>query len=86
MIDTRLCKNKEELILSMQYEKNKALLSKHNSKIFEIQTELKYLRNTLLKEQKIIKQIKEEISNFESIYNYMIIEEGGDESYLTIKK
>lgn len=29
MIDTRLCKSEEELLLAMQYEKDKVLLSQH---------------------------------------------------------
>ena len=37
MIDTRLCKSEEELLLAMQYEKDKVLLSQHRSKLFKLE-------------------------------------------------
>ena len=87
MIDTRLCKSEEELLLAMQYEKDKALLSQHRSKLFKLEAQLQNLDYLIFYEQSTIDKLKENIDNFKKQYGYMIVEEkkGGDVSYLTTK-
>ena len=87
MIDTRLCKSEEELLLAMQYEKDKVLLSQHRSKLFKLKAQLQNLDYLIFYEQSTIDKLKENIDNFKEQYGYMIVEEkkGGDVSYLTTK-
>lgn len=87
MIDTRLCKSEEELLLAMQYEKDKVLLSQHRSKLFELETQLRNLDYLISYEQSTINKLEENINNFKKQYGYMIVKEkeGGDVSYLTTK-
>ena len=85
MIDTRLCKSKEELLLAMQYEKDKVLLSQHQSKLFELKAQLQNLDYLIFYEQSSIDKLEENINNFKKQYGYMIVKEGGDVSYLTTK-
>ena len=87
MIDTRLCKTQEELLLAMQYEKDKVLLSQHRSNLFKLKEQLQKLGCLILYEQSSINELEENINNFEKQYGYMIVKEkeGGDVSYLTTK-
>ena len=87
MIDTRLCKSEEELLLAMQYEKDKVLLSQHRSKLFKLKAQLQNLDYLIFYEQSTIDKLKENIDNFKKQYGYMIVKEkkGGDVSYLTTK-
>ena len=87
MIDTRLCKSEEELLLAMQYEKDKVLLSQHRSKLFELEVQLRNLDYLISYEQSTINKLEENINNFKKQYGYMIVKEkeGGDVSYLTTK-
>lgn len=88
MIDTRLCKSKEELLLAMQYEKDKVLLSQHQSNLFELKAQLQNLDYLIFYEQSSINKLEENINNFKKQYGYIIVKEkeGGDVSYLTTKK
>ena len=87
MIDTRLCKSEEELLLAMQYEKDEVLLSQHRSKLFKLEAQLRNLDYLIFYEQSTIDRLKENIDNFKKQYGYIIVEEkkGGDVSYLTTK-
>ena len=87
MIDTRLCKSEEELLLAMQYEKDKVLLSQHQSKLFKLEAWLQNLDYLIFYEQSTINKLEENINNFKKQYGYMIVQEkeGGDVSYLTTK-
>ena len=87
MIDTRLCKSEEELLLAMQYEKDKTLLSQHRSKLFKLEAWLRNLNYLISYEQSTINKLEENINNFKKQYSYMIVKEkeGGDVSYLTTK-
>jgi hypothetical protein len=85
MIDTRLCKSEEELLLAMQYEKDKVLLSQHRSKLFKLKAQLQNLDYLIFYEQSTINKLEEDINNFKKQYGYMIVKEGGDVSYLTTK-
>lgn len=87
MIDTRLCKSEEELLLAMQYEKDKVLLPRHRSNLFKLKEQLQKLGCSILYEQSSISKLEENINNFEKQYGYMIVKEreGGDVSYLTTK-
>ena len=87
MIDTRLCKSKEELLLAMQYEKDKVLLSQHQSNLFKLKIQLQNLDYLISCEQSSINKLEENINNFKKQYGYMIVKEkeGGDVSYLTTK-
>lgn len=87
MIDTRLCKSEEELLLAMQYEKDKVLLSQHQSNLFKLKAQLQNLDYLIFYEQSTINKLKENINNFKKQYGYMIVEKkkGGDVSYLTTK-
>ena len=75
MIDTRLCKSEEELLLAMQYEKNKTLLSQHQSKLFKLEAQLRNLNHLIFHEQSIINRLKADINNFKKQYDYMIVKE-----------
>lgn len=87
MIDTRLCESEEELLLAMQYEKDKVLLSQHQSNLFKLKIQLQNLDYLISCEQSSINKLEENINNFKKQYGYMIIKEkeGGDVSYLTTK-
>lgn len=87
MIDTRLCKSEEELLLAMQYEKDKVLLSQHQSNLFKLKIQLQNLDHLISCEQLSINKLEENINNFKKQYGYMIVKEkeGGDVSYLTTK-
>lgn len=75
MIDTRLCKSEEELLLAMQYEKNKTLLFQHQSKLFKLEAQLRNLNHLIFHEQSIINRLKADINNFKKQYDYMIVKE-----------
>lgn len=87
MIDTRLCESEEELLLAMQYEKDKVLLSQHQSNLFKLKIQLQNLDYLISCEQSSINKLEENINNFKKQYGYMIVKEkeGGDVSYLTTK-
>ena len=87
MIDTRLCESEEELLLAMQYEKDKVLLSQHQSNLFKLKIQLQNLDYLISCEQSSINKLEENINNFKKQYVYMIVKEkeGGDVSYLTTK-
>ena len=87
MIDTRLCESEEELLLAMQYEKDKVLLSQHQSNLFKLKIQLQNLDYLIFCEQSSINKLEENINNFKKQYGYMIVKEkeGGDVSYLTTK-
>jgi cob(I)alamin adenosyltransferase len=87
MIDTRLCKSEEELLLAMQYEKDKVLLSQHQSKLFKLKAQLQNLNYLISYEQSSINKLEKNINNFKKQYDYIIVKEkeGGDVSYLTTK-
>ena len=75
MIDTRLCKSQEELLLAMQYETDKTLLSQHRSKLFKLKTQLRNLGHLIFHEQSIINKLEANINNFKKQYGYMIVKE-----------
>ena len=75
MIDTRLCKSEEELLLAMQYEKDKTLLSQHQSQLFKLEAQLRNLNHLIFYEQSIINRLKADINNFKKQYDYIIVKE-----------
>lgn len=75
MIDTRLCKTEEELILAMSYEKNKNLLRLYFNEIFNLESKLKEIQFLLTQEKLKKDKIYQDIIKFENQYRYMIIEE-----------
>lgn len=95
MIDTRLCKTQEELEAAMVYEHNKKLLHSYKSRLSNLLTNrgilpwinldwvsLDWMINHT---EERIKQLEKDITAFEKQYSYMIVEKGGDVSYLTTK-
>lgn len=75
MIDTRLCKTEEELILAMSYEKNKNLLELCSNEIFNLESKLQQIQYLLTQEKLKKDKIYQDIIKFENQYGYMIIEE-----------
>ena len=94
MIDTRLCKTQEELETAMVYEHNKKLLHSYKSRLSNllnnrgltwINLDWILLDRMIDHTEERIKQLEKDIAAFEKQYGYMIVEKGGDVSYLTTK-
>lgn len=94
MIDTRLCKTQEELEAAMVYEHNKKLLHSYKSRMSNLLTnrgliyvglDWAFLDWMVDHTEERIKQLEKDIAVFEKQYGYMIVEKGGDVSYLTTR-
>ncbi len=94
MIDTRLCKTQEELKAAMVYEHNKKLLRSYKSRTSHLLTnrgltwiglDWAFWDWMINHTEERIKQLEKDIEAFEKQYGYMIVDKGGNVSYLTIK-